>query len=141
MQLWMHNHAPRVKNKSGKYMDCSKEILNVKGGGKLHSMILEAITNIGRERVIEFESFVRYCIDNPYEPKWSNKVVDMSKLNTTTKKTNIAMIRRKLLRTSTQRSDFINDRYFTIQMLRKEVQRMEKYDADKSSDGDCDAIR
>lgn len=131
MCLWDVESPPRYRGRNGEYLLGRENVLQMPGGGELHAMILGCITGIGTERVID--SFVHYCIDNPHVSERSDKIIDMSKLNTTVDKISTEMQRTITLRTSINKSDF-EDRWFERTKLMNEISELIRVEAAEETD-------
>ena len=80
MRLWTPGKTPKIRTKGNKFVECNVDVLEVPGG-QLHADILSSITDIGRERVINY--FTEFCIKTQGEQNRSSEVVDLRKLDTT----------------------------------------------------------
>ena len=80
MRLWTPGETPKIRTKGNKFVECNVDVLEVPGG-HLHADILSSITDIGRERVINY--FTEFCIKTQGEKNRSSEVVDLCKLDTT----------------------------------------------------------
>ena len=80
MRLWTSGKTPKIRTKGNKLAECNVDVLEVPGG-QLHADILSSITDIGRERVIQY--FIEFCIKTQGEQNRSSEIVDLHKLDTT----------------------------------------------------------
>ena len=119
MRLWTPGETPKIRTKGNKFVECNVDVLEVPGG-QLHADILSSITDIGRERVIQY--FIEFCIKTQGEQNRSSDVVDLRKLDTTVSRIIEARDNEIKLRTSTNIGDF-KDKIFTKALLVVEIDR------------------
>ena len=136
MGLWTHGVAPTVQgHRKGTTVECKNDILEIPGGGALHSFILSAITGMGRTRT--HQHFMEYYIINHGMETRSDKIVDLTKINTTvnsiSEKINVQLI----FETSTIEKDF-KDRVFTKAKLMEYIHNMCTEERNKCEDDRVD---
>ena len=129
MCLWTPGETPKIRTKGNKLAECNVDVLEVPGG-QLHADILSSITDIGRERVIQY--FIEFCIKTQGEQNRSSDVVDLRKLDTTVSRIIEARDNEIKLRTSTNSGDF-KDKIFTKALLVVEIDRHRDAEKEKKN--------
>ena len=124
MRIWTPGVAPVVRDKKkGKNIQCKEDILEVPGGGEIHSTILSAFAELGRDRTEEH--FVKYfinIIDNDEDVTKSDRV-NLTKIDFTVESLKLKLAQEIIMQTSTSAKDF-EDRFFTKQMLIDNIKHM-----------------
>jgi hypothetical protein len=132
MKIWSPGEAPVVRGTSvDKSVECNEQTLDVPGGGVLHSLILSAITDLGRERTRQY--FVEYYINNYGEATRSETTVSLAKINLTVDGIKTKLDQSKILWTSTNANEF-KPAAFTKAKLVNHIERMAVLEREKSPD-------
>jgi hypothetical protein len=132
MKIWSPDEAPVIRGTSvDKSIECNEHTLDVPGGGVLHSLILSAITDLGRERTRQY--FTEYYIDNYGEATRSENTVSLAKINLTVDGIKTKLDQALILWTSTNANDF-KPHAFTKAKLVGQIQRMAVLERERSPD-------
>ena len=132
MKIWSPNEAPVIRGTSvDKSVECNEHTLDVPGGGVLHSQILSAITDLGRERTTQY--FVEYYINNYGEATRSENIVSLAKINLTVDGIKTKLDQAKILWTSTNANEF-KPAAFTKAKLVNHIQKMAALERERSPD-------
>ena len=132
MKIWSPDEAPVIRGTSvDKSVECNKQTLDVPGGGVLHSQILSAITDLGRDRTTQY--FIEYYINNYGEATRSESTVSLAKINLTVDGIKTKLNQAKILWTSTNANEF-QPAAFTKARLVKHIEMMAMLERERSPD-------
>ena len=136
MQLFVPNMVPIIKKKGGGTMQSSPTVLEVPPkGSALHANILTSITTLGRQRNVQH--FVEYNIkDKSIGGRTrSDKICDLSKINTTAVGIKEECDSEITLKTSTTEGELDKTEYIR-DMLLKEIKDMQDYEESREDEDD-----
>jgi hypothetical protein len=131
MQIWSVGVAPVIQGqRKGTEVVCNDTILEVPGGGEIHSMILSAYTELGRERTRSH--FMEYFIYNEDgEKTMSDKTVDLTKIDFTAEVGKLKRDQQITIQTSTTAKE-LDANCFTKAMLMEHIKAMRDAENNKS---------
>jgi hypothetical protein len=129
MRIWSVGVAPVIQGKrKGTEVECNDTILEVPGGGEIHSMILSAYSELGRARTqSHFMEYFIYNEDN--EKTMSDKTVDLTKIDFTAEVSKSKCDEQVILQTSTTAKELEK---FTKDILMERITNMRNTETNKS---------